>query len=185
MLRRRLGIERPYILTVGTIEPRKNLPFLVETFERMSGTEVDLVIAGMPGWKCEPILARFRESGRANRIHYVDYVPDGALAALYSGAELFVVPSHYEGFGFPPLESMACGTPVLSSDGGSLPEVLGEGAVILKGFDADEWADEIRKILEDTRRRHDCIQSGIRQAGRYRWENTARQTWDVYRGMMG
>jgi glycosyltransferase involved in cell wall biosynthesis len=182
-LRKSLGLERPYLLTVGTIEPRKNLPFLVDVFERLAGTDVDLVIAGMPGWKCEPILARFADSRRADRIRYVQYVPDGGLAALYAGAELFVVPSFYEGFGFPPLEAMACGTPVVSSAGGSLPEVLGDAALVLQGFDADHWAAEVGQLLSDSLRRKALATAGVAQAARYRWETTARQTWDVYRGV--
>jgi len=182
-LRRKLGIDRPYLLTVGTIEPRKNLSFLVDVFERMQDRDLDLVVAGMPGWKCEPILARFADSPLADRIHYVQYVPDGGLAALYAGAELFVVPSHYEGFGFPPLEAMACCTPVVSSCGGSLPEVLGDAACVLAGFDADHWAAEISSLLADSDRLGALVAAGIARAASYRWDTTARQTWDVYRGV--
>lgn len=187
-LRRTLGIERPYLLTVGTVEPRKNLSFLVEVFERLEGVDAardfDLVIAGMPGWKYEPILARFRESRRAGRIHYVQYVPDGGLAALYAGAECFVVPSFYEGFGFPPLEAMACGTPVVSSAGGSLPEVLGDAAVVLDGFDPDHWAGVIASLPGDSARRSALVSAGLARAAGFRWETTARQTWEVYRGLL-
>ena len=187
-LRRTLGLERPYILAVGTVEPRKNLTFLVDVFERLASDpatrDVDLVISGMPGWKCEPIFERFRTSPRADRIRYVRYVPDGTLAALYSGAEALVVTSHYEGFGFPPLEAMACGTPVLSSAGGSLPEVLGEAATIVRGFDADEWAAALTTLLTDTALRGRRIADGIPQAARYRWERTARETLAVYRTLL-
>ena len=187
-LRRTLGLERPYLLAVGTIEPRKNLAFLVDAFERLAADpamrDLDLVVSGMPGWKCDPIFGRFRTSPLADRIRYVRYVPDGSLAALYSGAEALVVASHYEGFGFPPLEAMACGTPVVSSAGGSLPEVLGDAATIVRGFDAGEWASALAAIVSDTDLRARRIAAGVPQAARYRWERTARETLAVYRSLL-
>jgi glycosyltransferase involved in cell wall biosynthesis len=174
-------LDRPYLLTVGTIEPRKNIPFLVEVFERLGGFDGDLVIAGMRGWKYEPILERLRASSRADRIRYLDYLPDGQLAALYAGAELFVTPSHYEGFGFPPLEAMACGTAVVASPGGSLAEVLGDAAVIVPRFDPDLWAETLSALLSDTARREALRRGGPVHAARYTWRETARATWDVYR----
>lgn len=186
-LRKTLGLERPYLLAVGTIEPRKNLPFLVDVFERLgedSATrDLDLVISGMPGWKCEPIFERFRTSPRADRIHYVKYVPDGTLAALYTGAAALVVPSHYEGFGFPPLEAMACGTPVVSSTGGSLPEVLGDAALVLDGYDADAWAHALLGLFSDSARLDALRAAGPVHAAQYRWERTARETLAVYRSL--
>ncbi len=180
-LRQSLGLARPYLLTVGTIEPRKNLSFLVEVFERLNQPELELVIAGMAGWKCEPIFERFRNSPLADRIRYLEYVPDESLAALYSGAELFVVPSHYEGFGFPPLEAMACGTAVVSSSGGSLPEVLGEAARIMPDFEIERWSSAIGSLLNDTEQKAALSEAGLQQAAGYRWEKTASATWQVYR----
>lgn len=179
--RARLGLNRPYLLTVGTVEPRKNLPFLAEVFERLADFDGDLVVAGMLGWKYEPILERFRRSARAERIRLLPYVPDGDLPALYAGAELLVVGSHYEGFGLPPVEAMACGVPVLSSCGGSLREVLGDAAVVLEGFEADQWAAEARRLLADSGLRAGLTARGLAKAAGYRWEETARKTWDVYR----
>ncbi len=186
-LRETLGLSRPYLLAVGTIEPRKNLPFLVDVFERLesvpSARDFDLVISGMDGWKSGPILRRFAESRRADRIHYVRYVPDGALAALYTGATALVVPSVYEGFGFPPLEAMACGTPVVSSSGGSLPEVLGDAALVLPGFDADAWAHALDRLFSDPSRLDALRAAGPARAALYRWERTARETLEVYRAV--
>lgn len=178
--RRDLGLERPYLLTVGTVEPRKNLAFLVDVFEQLDDLELDLVVVGMPGWKCEPVLARFADSRRAGRIHYLKYLPDGALPALYAGADQFLLASHYEGFGFPPLEAMACGTPVISSPGGSLREVLGEAAEIVDGFDAAEWAERIRGVATGAARRERLVTQGRERAGSFRWANTAAATWRVY-----
>ena len=183
-VRRRLGVERPYILSVGTLEPRKNYAFLVDAFERLGRDDVDLVIAGMPGWQCEPILDRFANSPRRSQIHYLRFVRDGDLAALYAGAELFALASLYEGFGFPPLEAMQCGAPVVSSAGGSLPEVLGDAAVIVPDFDADCWAAELGAMLDAPSRRRDYAARGIACARRYRWEETAARTLDVYRNVL-
>jgi glycosyltransferase involved in cell wall biosynthesis len=184
-LRAKTGLERPYILAVGTIEPRKNLTFLVDVFEQMAGDSalegLDLVIAGMPGWRCEDILRRFETSSRAARIHYMRYVPDAALAALYTGAAVLAVPSHYEGFGFPPLEAMACGTPVVSSAGGSLPEVLGDAAVVVPDYDPAAWRAALGRAAMDGDLRSKLKSAGMKRAATYRWEKTATETWRVYR----
>jgi len=177
----RLHVDRPYLLSVGTVEPRKNLPFLVDVFEHLSDFDGRFVVAGMPGWKCAPIFERFRDSPRRDSIRYIEYVAEEDLPALYAGASLFMIGSHYEGFGFPPLEAMACGTPVLSSMGGSLPEVLGDAALLQEGFDAAAWADAARRLLEQSALRDRLAAAGQARASRYRWEETVRQTWEVYR----
>jgi len=176
-----LGISRPFVLSVGTIEPRKNIPFLVQVFERLGDFDGTLVIAGMPGWKCERIFDAMGKSSRADRIRYLRYVPDAALPGLYSAAAVFAITSVYEGFGFPPLEAMACGTPVVSSSGGSLPEVLGDGAVVLPSFDADLWAGRITALLRDPARRAKWAEAGRRRAARYTWRATAEATLRIYR----
>jgi glycosyltransferase involved in cell wall biosynthesis len=181
--RRNLKLERPYLLTVGTMEPRKNMAFLVEVFEKLSDFDGELVIAGQYGWRYEPILKRILQSPRANRIRHLKYVDERVLPALYSGAELFVFPSLYEGFGFPPLEAMACGTPVLSSIGGSLPEVLGEAAEYVPEFRIDAWAEKVRILLSDQARRKELIMRGAERVKKYIWDETARKTWDVYRDL--
>lgn len=184
-MRRALNLERPYLLFVGTIEPRKNIPFLVEVFERLKAFDGDLVLAGMRGWKYEPILERMKHSRKADRIRYLEYVDEKWMPALYAGAELFLFPSLYEGFGFPPLEAMMCGTPVLSSTAGSLPEVLGEAAEWVPDFDSALWAERAATLLGDDARREALRKAGRTQAGRYRWADTARKTWEVYRRLGG
>ncbi len=184
-LRRERGLARPYLLTVGTLEPRKNMAFLADVFEAMSAFDGDLVIAGMRGWKYEPILERLRASPRAAAIHYLEYVNDNELPALYAGAELFMFPSIYEGFGFPPLEAMLCGVPVLASTAGSLPEVLGEAGRLIAEFDAERWAAEARRLLADSTVRRAMIAKGRAWAQRYTWRETARQTWEIYRKVAG
>lgn len=183
-MRARLGLTRPYLLTVGTLEPRKNLPLLIRTFDALDAFAGDLVIAGMPGWKCEPIFDAMRRARRADRIRYLRHVPDADLPALYAGADLFVLPSRYEGFGFTPLEAMACGTPVVSSAGGSLPEVLGDAAKIIAEGTLDAWVETLRALLAspDTLKR--LGDGGPARAACYRWDDTARKTWRVYREVL-
>lgn len=176
-----MGIDRPYILSVGTIEPRKNIPFLIEVFEKLTDFDGCLVIAGALGWKYEPILERMRTSPRSADIRYVNFVNDIQLPALYAGAQAFVFPSLYEGFGFPPLEAMACGAPVISSTKGSLAEVLGAGAALVDAFDSDQWAHEVKKTITDTERRTGLIAEGRRRAAAYTWAETARKTWTIYK----
>jgi glycosyltransferase involved in cell wall biosynthesis len=178
---KRLGLDRPFLLTLGTLEPRKNIPFLIDVFEKLEGFEGDLVVAGMKGWKFEPILQRMRRSPVAKRIRYLEYVDDESLAALYAGAELFVFPSIYEGFGFPPLEAMSCGTAVISSSAGSLAEVLGDAAEIVEGLQTEEWCDRIHHLLSDPVRKAELIARGRGHVGQYQWEKTAAATWQVYR----
>jgi glycosyltransferase involved in cell wall biosynthesis len=181
LARAALGLTRPYLLMVSTVEPRKNMPFLVEVFDRLSAFDGDLVVAGMPGWQYEPILEAMRTARRAERIRYLEYVDEEHLAGLYAGAELFVFPSLYEGFGFPPLEAMRCGTPVVSSDGGSLAEALGEGAEVLSSFETDAWVECIHALLADEARRTNLAEKGRKQAGLYTWADHVAKTWSVYR----
>ncbi len=184
-LRARLGLDRPYLLHVGTLEPRKNIPFLIEVCERLRDFDGDLVLAGKRGWNCRPILKRIESSPLARRIRRLDYVADRDLPALYAGAELFVFPSLYEGFGFPPLEALACGTPVLSSAAGSLPEVLGTAAELLGDFDAALWAEKIETILSDPGARQRAQTAGRERARAFSWRQTALRTWDVYCSLGG
>jgi len=181
VLPERFGIDRPYILTVGTVEPRKNIPFLVKVFERLADFPGLLVIAGMNGWKCGPILDSLAGSERAADIRQLGYVEDAHLPALYAGADLFACASIYEGFGFPPLEAMKSGVPVVSSAGGSLEEVLGDGASVVNSFDIDEWVSRCSEALFDGDTRRRLIAAGHRKADSYTWDETARRTMEVYR----
>lgn len=180
-IRKQLNLERPYLLTVGTIEPRKNIGFLVEVFENLHDYDGDLVIAGMPGWKVESTMERIRTSPLADRIRIINYVSEENLPGLYAGADLFLTTSHYEGFGLPPLEAMACNTPVISSAGGSLAEVLSDGAILIEPFDADLWRENIMHILTDSTARDTLIHAGSARCKQFSWNRTARDTLAVYR----
>ncbi|MDP8237122.1 MAG: glycosyltransferase family 1 protein [Candidatus Erginobacter occultus] len=186
-MRAELGLDRPYLLTVGTLEPRKNHIFAVEVWERL-GEKFDglLAVAGSTGWRAEPILERFKNSPRAGDIRLLSYVPEDLLPALYSGAEALLFPSLYEGFGLPPLEALACGTPVVSSEGGALPEILDTPAVVRPGvLDVEAWRDAVENLLgEDCLRRRERRETGRQYAARFSWAETARMTWEVYRGLL-
>lgn len=175
------GLRRPYLLTVGTVEPRKNIPFLIDLFESLTEYDGLLVVAGAPGWHVGPILERIETSPRSADIVRLDYVPDAQLPGLYAGADAFLCASYYEGFGFPPLEAMACGTPAVCSARGSLREVLSGGAVLLDVFDVDAWRASLRRVLEDGDYRNTLTAAGRRRASEFTWQKTARETVRVYR----
>jgi len=181
-LRKRMKLDRPYLLSVGTLEPRKNYPFLIDVFDRLS-FDGDLVIAGMRGWKTDGLFERCQNSPKRERIRLLEYVAEPDLAPLYSGALAYVTPSLYEGFGFPPLEAMQCGTPVVSATTGSLPEVLGDAALMVDGFSIDAWVEAITSVITNSERAAELVRRGTRQAAHYTWERTAQMTWDVYRSL--
>lgn len=182
-LRLEHDLQRPYLLHVGTLEPRKNQRFLFDVFEQLPDFDGDLVLAGGEGWQNEPILKRLEESPLRHRIRRLSYMDDRDLPALYSGAECFLFPSLYEGFGFPPLEAMACGTPAVSSPEGSLREVLEGGAVLVDLDDPAPWVEAVHRLLSDTAHREEQIARGREFAARYQWHKTAAQTHTLYRSL--
>ena len=180
-IRRELGLDNPFLLMVGTIEPRKNIPFLVKVYEALHDFDGDLVVVGGWGWKTEATRRAIADSPRRNGIRVLNHVDDRQLSAVYAGASVFVYPTRYEGFGFPPLEAMARGTPVVSARNSSLPEVLGQAAEWVDGYNADDWAATIRAVLDDEARAAQLRSAGFAQAQKFSWAETARQTWAVYR----
>jgi glycosyltransferase involved in cell wall biosynthesis len=181
-----LGLDRPYLLYVGTIEPRKNLVRLVEAFSGLAvGGQIDedLVLAGKLGWGYEPVLEAIRHSGCGSRIRRVGYVARENLPALLSGARLFVYPSLAEGFGFPPLEAMACGVPTIAARSTSLAENLEGAAELVPADDAPALAAAILKVLRDPGVRSALRERGRERAARFRWERTAELTADCYRAL--
>jgi len=176
-----LGVDGPFLLHVGTLEPRKNHRFLVKVMERLKWFDGKLVLCGMKGWQVEPILEAIEQSPCADRIVHLDYVSDEDLVALYRRAEALVFPSLYEGFGLPPIEAMRQGCPVISSDGGSLPEVVGEAGIVLPTDDAERWAIEIERLLGNPDARAKLLNSGHARAAFFSWKKCAEETWQVYR----
>ncbi|HEX2267112.1 MAG TPA: glycosyltransferase family 1 protein, partial [Actinomycetota bacterium] len=184
--RQQLGIGGPYLLFLGGIEPRKNLPAVVRAFDRLSAdVQPMLVIAGWrtewnpEGWnELQQALGEV-SAGVRSRIHVSGYVPEGQKAALLAGAEALVYPSRYEGFGLQVLEAMAAGTPDLTSNVSALPEVAGDAAVLVDPTEVDSIADGMEKLLRDDELRKDLRERGRARAERFSWEETARRTVEV------
>jgi glycosyltransferase involved in cell wall biosynthesis len=179
----RLGVEAPYVLSVGTLQPRKNIEGAIRAFERLAvaGVEHRLVVAGARGWRDRQLLEMVAASPVSERIALVGRISDEEMIGLYRGAELFVFPSLYEGFGIPPLEAMACGTAVVSSDRTSLPEVVGEAGVLVDPADPDALADAVAEILGSVSRRRDLERRGLARAARFTWHRCVDLTIRAYR----
>jgi len=184
----RHGLEPPYILYVGSVEPRKNLLRLLQAYQRLRqwSTRWRLVIVGARNyWKSSPIARAVQDSGLQGCVHFTGYIPDEDLPALYSAADLFAFPSLYEGFGLPVLEAMACGTPVVTSNSSSLPEVVGDAALLVDPYDVEALAEAMRQILADPQLAEDLRQRGLQRASEFSWERTAQSTVAVYRQALG
>lgn len=185
-VRARFGLRRPYLLYVGGIDPRKNVPRLLEAWARLRARRAatpDLALAGAieRDEHFPALLAQARALGAGDALRVLGFVADEELPALLSAAEAFVFPSLYEGFGLPPLEAMACGTPVVASRAGSLPEVLGEAALLVPPDDPGALEDALARLLDDGALRATLRERGLARATEFTWERTARQTLEAYR----
>lgn len=175
-------LPETFFLYVGTLEPRKNVPRLIQAFDSIAGEcEHDLVIAGRDGWKFDSIYDAAAATEHSGRIHFIGFVEDDMLPAVLSAAEAFVWPSLWEGFGLPPLEAMACGAPVITSNTSSLPEVVGDAALTVPPEDTDAIAHAMRTLLADPERRKSLRDRGMRRAGEFTWKRTAELTYAAYR----
>jgi len=174
-----------YMLYVGTLEPRKNVVSIIHAFNRIAeeDNEIFLILAGAVGWKSNKIFSAIRKSPFQSRIIYKNYVSEEEKIYLYKNASVFVFPSFYEGFGLPPLEAMALGCPVVASSAGSLPEVLGDAAILVSPYHTEELASAIKTILND-----ENLSTALRKEGRvhalkYSWTETARKTYDAIKSL--
>jgi glycosyltransferase involved in cell wall biosynthesis len=179
-VRRVVGVHGRFILFVGTLQPRKNLVRLIEAFDTIADAdpEISLVLAGGRGWKMDEIDRAITASRHRARILLPGHVPDPDLPALYSGAAALALPSLYEGFGLPALEAMACGTPVLVSNRGSLPEIGANAAVIVDPLDAASIASGLRQVL-DAVIRPQLVELGKQRAAQFRWSTAGRDTLEI------
>lgn len=176
-----------YILYIGTLEPRKNITNLLRAYallSRWSREQYPLVLAGGMGWLMEGLDTEIAKLGIQSTTIKTGYVPREDLPSLYSGATVFVYPSLYEGFGLPPLEAMACGTPVITSNVSSLPEVVGEAGIQVPPEDVERLSEEIESLLGDDQRRTFLIQKGLERAKQFTWEKCAGMTLEVYDRVM-
>ncbi len=179
-VRQKYGLgERPFILSVGTIQPRKNYRRLVQAFAKIDPSFA-LVIVGSKGWDYEEIFAEVTQRGLAERVHFPGFVVDADLPALYSAASLFVYPSLYEGFGLPALEAMACGTPVVVSNQSALPEVISEAGLLVDPRDVEAIATTMANVLADQNLHRQLSQAGLIQAARFTWDDVAMKLLRLY-----
>jgi glycosyltransferase involved in cell wall biosynthesis len=182
--RERLGIGSDFILSVGTIEPRKNLLTLARAFDRILRTtslRPQLVIAGGKGWLMDDFYSFIKVSGIGDRVRLIGYTSDDDLRALYSSCRVCVYPSLYEGFGLPPLEAMACGAPLITSRIPAIAETVGNAALLVDPLNVEELADTIVRVWNDQAERDRLSQIGIARATQFTWERTAKLTLEVYR----
>lgn len=171
--------KTPFVLTLGTIQPRKNYRRLVQAFAQID-PPFTLVIAGNKGWHYDTIFKEVQELGLENRVYFPDFVDDSDLPALYSAASLFVYPSLYEGFGLPALEAMACGTPVVASNQSSLPEVVGEAGVLVDPRDVGAIAEAMSRVLSDESLNRQLSETGRRRAAHFSWDKVAADLLNLY-----
>lgn len=178
-LQKKYNIGKKYILFVGTLQPRKNVVRLIEAFAKMKESELELVVIGKKGWLYEDILSAPQKFGVEDRVKFLDFVGDDDLPSFYKHAQLFVLPSLYEGFGLPVLEAMKYGCPVATSNISSLPEAGGDAALYFDPENIDDIAKTITKILEDEKLRQTMIKKGYEQIKKFSWEKSAKEVLNV------
>lgn len=185
-VQKKYNLPYNFILSLGTFEPRKNTVATVHAFEAFCAVypklseNVQLVLAGAYGWKSEELRQAVIHSPQRSRIHVVGYVAPEDKAGLYNLAKVFVYPSLYEGFGFPPLEALACGTPVITSSVASLPEVVGNSAILIDPYRPDDIMEALAAIFESKTFTEKLVSEGIQQAKKFQWLNTAKNTREVF-----
>ena len=182
-VKKEYGLPDEYIVTLGTLQPRKNLEALIDAFARLRKDKAiphKLVVVGEEGWNNERLLTKLDRLDIAEDIVITGFIEDNQLPSLYSGATALVYPSLYEGFGLPVLEAMACGVPVACSNTSSLPEVAGEAALLFDPTDVDQIYSSMQELLSDDRLRNNLSEAGIKRARHFTWEKTAKQTLSLY-----
>jgi glycosyltransferase involved in cell wall biosynthesis len=180
-------LPQRFLLYVGLVEPRKNLPLLIRAFKRLldGGLDHSLVIVGRLGWKYEEVFRLIEECNLKNKVTFTGYVDRQELPFIYNSAEVFVYPTLYEGFGLPVLEAMACGTPVVTTDIASLPEIVGEAGLLAPVSDVIALEQKIMNILENPELKQRLSIAGCERAAGFTWERTARETAQVYKKTLG
>jgi glycosyltransferase involved in cell wall biosynthesis len=189
-VRRNYGIEGEYILSVGSIQPRKNLARLIAAYAslrrlRPQAKLPQLVLVGKKAWLFDDTLRAATEHGLTSVVIFTGYVPEADLPALYSGARCFIYPSYFEGFGLPVLEAMQCGTPVIAGNRTSLPEVVGDAGLLVDPFDEQALASTMARVIENSDLAAELRVKGLERARDFSWRNTARMTLRIYEQAVG
>ena len=179
--------SQPYLLFVSTIEPRKNINSIISAFNYLKNKSKiphNLILIGQKGWRYEAIFSAIENSPWKQQIYHLNYLSDELVALFYLNADVFVYPSHYEGFGLPVLEAMTLGVPVVTSNTSSLPEVVGDAALLIEPLDTMQLAAAILKVISDFELRQDLINKGQERAKLFSWEKTAKLTLEAYRKIL-
>jgi glycosyltransferase involved in cell wall biosynthesis len=186
VVRQRYNLPDRFILYVGLVEPRKNLSGLIRAYRSAleGGIAHRLVVVGRFGWSYQQVLDEIEALGLQERVQFTGYIPQADLPIVYNLASLFVYPTLYEGFGLPALEAMACGTPVVTSNVASLPEIIGEAGVLIPPGDQQALSQALQDVLSDPGLQTHLAIKGPQQASQFTWERTARQTLQVYRQVL-
>ncbi|HYG75050.1 MAG TPA: glycosyltransferase family 1 protein [Planctomycetota bacterium] len=184
--RQKHGLARPYLIFVGSVNKRKNVPAMIRAFAAASKAtgELDFAIAGRIGFGGEQIREAISQSGVADRVKLLGYVPDEDVPALYSGAEALLFTTLYEGFGIPALEAMACGCPVIGANVGSLPEIIGDAGVLADPASIDSIASAIETLLTDSSRRAALRERGFERARQFSWDSAAEKCLSIYQELL-
>lgn len=182
VFRMRFEVDRPYILAVGTLEPRKNLDFFLRVFASVSDRiPHQLVLVGPEGWMTESFHQTLLDLKLGDRVRLTGFVSDAELGGWYSGADVFVFPSIYEGFGLPAVEAMTCGVPILASDASCFPEVIGDAGMLVPPTDFEGWADALLRLVLDRDLNEAFRRRSLEQGRTYSWDRTAEETLAIYR----
>jgi glycosyltransferase involved in cell wall biosynthesis len=178
-------IQKRYLLFVGALEPRKNIPLLIKAYSKLvkEFPNIPLVIVGKKGWMYQSIFELVESLDISSEVKFLGYVDEDDLVTLYSGAKVFIYPSTYEGFGFPVLEAMQCGTPVITSNTSSLPELTGDSALLINPNNVDDLLTAMRSILINDSLAKELSVKGLSRATLFTWKNTAIQTLNIYQSL--
>jgi len=179
---KKYNLRQPFILYVGTVEPRKNLPLLLRAFARLAAQRADisLVIVGRLGWMYEEVFQLIEALGLSERVQFTGYVPAEDLPMVYNLAQIFVYPSLYEGFGFPPLEAMACGAPVITTASSAMQDQVGDAAILTPPGDEQALYEAMDRLVHDPELRRTLSARGRGQVAQFTWQTTAQNTLQVY-----
>ncbi len=183
----RYGLPSDFIIFVGTLEPRKNVPALLKAHRLLldQGLDIHLAIVGRKGWLYEEIFSTLTKLKLGEHVHFLENVPYEDLARLYNAASCLALPSHYEGFGLPPLEAMACGTPVVVSNRASLPEVVGDAGLLVDPDNPEALSQALAQVLDDDELRESLRGRGLMRASEFSWARTAHETMAIYEQVLG
>lgn len=182
-IRKKYDLPDDYILGVGSVQPRKNLPRLIEAYSHLASQHSDLpplILVGKKAWLSDSSIDSAAKFGVADKVRFTGFVPDEDLSAIYTAAKLFVYPSFFEGFGIPPLEAMQCGVPVIAGNKTSIPEVVADAGILVDPFDIHGIADAMLRVLEDGDLQAELIEKGFQRAKQFSWKKAARETLDIF-----